>query len=613
METQPGPDAALGIDSADSGFDSDLDSGLDTGPPPDGAEAADAAQAPPAGGWFWEVRPPRNAIHDVWASGPSDVWAVGEGGLLLHFDGERWTEVEAGVERRLREIWGATSDDIYVAMESSELLHFDGRNWSPVQTGASQALMGVTGTSATDVWAVGHAGQVLRFDGQTWTSPSTEGVYLRKLRASPSGEIYGTGTVSPDNLERLFRFDGSGWVDLMAPRYPDGGGWTLVDVWAGSPSSVYAAGSGLQTSSAVLLHFDGMAWNKLDVAGGVLVGSGEDDFHVLGTLPRRWDGGAFTELPVFEPAGLIAGASVGRKELIAASVTGALYRLSDTTWSRVRDAPPPGLPVRLVHGIGEEAYALAVTAQYERVLLRRRPRIGWSVQPAPELSATDCLWMLAPDDLHLVDHDGRHRRFHRGIWSEVAQLDFKCTGLWSVDGALYAVGHPPDYQGVVAIFDGQSWRRLAEGPGMVYSAAIWASGPQDIVVAHSNQVHRYDGARWSTTRLSEAPSYERPSIWGSGSDDIFLAIDTGLFRWDGGTWRETTPWQNGPTYFRAVAGVRRDSVFALGSGGLFHWDGRSWRAVEVGTPPPLASVWASGSGEVYLFGISGGILRGYAR
>lgn len=36
-----------------------------------------------------------------------DVWAVGQGGLILHFGGDSWEELESNTTEYLRAIWGS--------------------------------------------------------------------------------------------------------------------------------------------------------------------------------------------------------------------------------------------------------------------------------------------------------------------------------------------------------------------------------------------------------------------------------------------------------------------------------------------------------------------------
>jgi hypothetical protein len=40
--------------------------------------------------------PQGNLLNDTWASAPKDVWAVGDGGTILHFDGTSPTTFSNG-------------------------------------------------------------------------------------------------------------------------------------------------------------------------------------------------------------------------------------------------------------------------------------------------------------------------------------------------------------------------------------------------------------------------------------------------------------------------------------------------------------------------------------
>jgi hypothetical protein len=46
------------------------------------------------------------ALRGVWGSGPVDVYAVGEGGLLLRFDGAQWTRLNSPTDALLIQAWG---------------------------------------------------------------------------------------------------------------------------------------------------------------------------------------------------------------------------------------------------------------------------------------------------------------------------------------------------------------------------------------------------------------------------------------------------------------------------------------------------------------------------
>src|SRR5512134_2915119 len=50
-----------------------------------------AARVCTAPGWCWQNPLPQgNPLFAVWGRTPSDVWAVGPIGTIIHFDGTRW-------------------------------------------------------------------------------------------------------------------------------------------------------------------------------------------------------------------------------------------------------------------------------------------------------------------------------------------------------------------------------------------------------------------------------------------------------------------------------------------------------------------------------------------
>jgi hypothetical protein len=66
----------------------------------------------------------------VWGSDPSNVWAVGLQGTIVHWDGRAWTSVSSGTTYDLYSVWGTAPDDVW-AVGTGTILHWDGSQWSP--------------------------------------------------------------------------------------------------------------------------------------------------------------------------------------------------------------------------------------------------------------------------------------------------------------------------------------------------------------------------------------------------------------------------------------------------------------------------------------------------
>ena len=52
-------------------------------------------------------------FNGVWGSSNSDVFAVGDGGTILHYDGSTWTTMNSGTNYSLTGVWGSTSSDVF--------------------------------------------------------------------------------------------------------------------------------------------------------------------------------------------------------------------------------------------------------------------------------------------------------------------------------------------------------------------------------------------------------------------------------------------------------------------------------------------------------------------
>ena len=90
--------------------------------------------------WIREDLMSWESAHHIWASSPTDMYFVGLGELILHYDGIEFTQMEgAPVDIPLRDIWGQVDEDtgdvnVWVVAKDSQfndsyLLRFDGTSW----------------------------------------------------------------------------------------------------------------------------------------------------------------------------------------------------------------------------------------------------------------------------------------------------------------------------------------------------------------------------------------------------------------------------------------------------------------------------------------------------
>ena len=70
---------------------------------------------------LWEAVddvPTNEALNAVWGTSASDIWAVGDAGVVLHYDGARWSRVKVaglGVARPdLYSVWSPAPGHVWI-------------------------------------------------------------------------------------------------------------------------------------------------------------------------------------------------------------------------------------------------------------------------------------------------------------------------------------------------------------------------------------------------------------------------------------------------------------------------------------------------------------------
>jgi hypothetical protein len=294
----------------------------------------------------------QNALADVKAFSPTDVWVVGEYNpglpptetgrrtLTEHWDGSSFTIVPSpnadwpGVDKSAlngvsgvssKDVWAVGSAEDFGSFKSTTLTeHWDGTAWrivpSPNPAGDSlpNGLTSVAAVSSTDVWAVGAAGfpqksLILRWNGSAWTVvPNTCKAPLQSVTAirGLTVDLWAVGSST------ICRYGAVGWSIVPSPQPPSGEAYLLQDVSGTSPRDVWAVGfrqipDGEHSTVAPLVeHWDGRQWTlNINIPAQSLFGVkaiAPNDAWAVGTDGARqvilhWDGSSWSLVPTPSP------------------------------------------------------------------------------------------------------------------------------------------------------------------------------------------------------------------------------------------------------------------------------------------------------------------------
>jgi hypothetical protein len=245
-------------------------------------------------------------VSGVWSDRPGDVWVTGgtgilEGGVVsstdgfvLRFDGCAWSKSPMpSSEPGLNAIWGAAANDIWAVGQHGIAVNWDGRYWSNVPVGADVSLKSVSGSGASDVWTT--AG--FHWDGLRWTQVPGAAQTHDVWAVSPTNAWATEGATGPIQLQvpNVARWDGTAW-NITQVLDPTMTGFSIFAIWGGTDEA-WAVGEG-----ELIFHFANGVWTMVRPPGGSSQGFvdvmqegadvyavGQDVFHATGGGPFQLD------------------------------------------------------------------------------------------------------------------------------------------------------------------------------------------------------------------------------------------------------------------------------------------------------------------------------------
>ena len=608
----------------------------------------DAFQGQPVNLWAPMSSPVNTPLEDVWGASVSDVFAVGEGGVILHFDGRDWSRMSSGSSADLHSVWGLSGTLVYAGGSNGTLLRYDGATWSPVPTGVSFQIEAVWGNRDDNKWVGGTGGGLLQSDGLTLV-PQVSGTSETLLGLYGVGSVFGVGVHGT-----ILRLDGNHWSPVASGTTSD-----LTGVWASNPSDYHAVGL-----SGTVLSSDGSAWSPgtsgtsadlLDVwgadlpdvyavgaAGTILRYSGSNwapmssgttaqlngvwgtspgSFFAVGdagTILRGYRGATVTVTPASPTL-----TSLGATQQLVATVRDATgYPVGGVTltWASGNPSvaavdPGTGIVTAVANGTATITATAPGGASGSATVTVAQAAASFANLPGGVMYGVGTTMPLTAE---VRDSRGNLIPAASLAWESlnpaVATVDpaggiVRTVGAGQVTIAVRsgaAVGYT---QIQVDAFSGVSvnlWAPMSNPAGAeAYLMHVWGLSRSNVyVVGMGGLILHYDGVAWS--QMASGTSDNLRSVGGLADSLIWAGGQSGsLFRFNGGGWtREPDPGFS----VEAIWGRTPREVYVVGnSGQVRQYDGAAWSPVASGTDMALLSVY-SPTGPVYAVGVGGTIL-----
>ena len=637
--------------------------GAGKAPPAPQPVPLDASRMPVAGdicyrsGLCWDrPRPQGEQLNAVWAAKADDVWAVGDRGTALHFDGAGWRRVPTGTGATLVGVWGASPSNVWMLGEQGQLLRWDGERIRTSLLSADERDWAARPPSRADGAA---PSSLLRVDDPLTLQASPPGEDLADDMAATFAGLWGDGhqlwivggarhkRQSPGDLRGgevaiVRRFTGEQWRAEVIKGAPP-----LEAIWGRTATDVWAVGHDLArdpSEQSRALHYDGHAWSVASAIPAAWLAAGPAHFDAattfdtgLGLVGPLWKGkGA--------PVWILKGDAVARRATVPAvaaapaegdrlfkgvgpirdlfgtddgqvwlvGARGTIRKFDGQSWTG-RVPGGPGEPLYELRGIA--AFGDDVWAVGQGGILRRQAG-RWSSVPAGTATDFFGVWGASADDVWVVGNFGVIVRCLKGTCQEVRPA----RRTKPVQAPLYAVAGlgPNDvwavgYKGAGVHWDGSSWTEqplpTKEGASHLYAGdgELWLFD------------QRWDGRRWAQGDLGLVRTGRRiNAVVPGGHGERWVLTSDGPFHLSNGVAEPVAH----TTALGVACAAGRGTLWLLGSNRQVRIDGSHATSYEEVAPASAAAgaatrdgtltACAYADGKLWVTGRDGRVLRAAA-
>ena len=213
-------------------------------------------------------------INSISVVSATDIWGVGDGGDILHFNGSTWIKSQDMGGDDIFDIDMVSASEGWAVGQSSKFYYYNGVTWSVVNDLGNRIIYAVDMINANEGWAVGASGLIYYYNGVNWV------------------EFDDTGNANIRDIEMIDSANGWAVADSGRVYYYDGVNWSLfTDTGATAWQQVNftSVNNGWMVgASGKIWSYDGLVWSEvmdtgnntwlglhmLDVNNGVITDSG---------------------------------------------------------------------------------------------------------------------------------------------------------------------------------------------------------------------------------------------------------------------------------------------------------------------------------------------------
>jgi len=524
----------------------------------------------------WRVINPVFAdLNDVWMMSASSGWAVGDAGVIVYWDGSKWSQVASPATGDLESVscfsatncWAVGPDDADVDL-LGEIYYWDGTGW----TDKSASLPAGVG-DLHSIW--------IRSDGLGYAVGASGGAFnIIRLNVNPPFSIAGEVNLGAPAVFRSIHLLTSG-----GPSFGfvvgDGGATYSLDL-IGAPGTWTLRPSGTANDLLGVHMISGTSAFAVGKADTRLTWSGGPNWSVDGGVVAAGEDWRGISLVSSSEGWIVATAQPGPISTLA--------RRGATGYTLLSTNVPTTVDLNAVYMLSaSDGFAVGNGG----VIIRWNGSV-WNALASP-VAADDLrgVWLASTADGWAVGDAGIILRWAGAGWnfyqtSPVAVQLNEIHG--SSSGQVWAVGNDPDAGGAVPPVTirwtgGPAWADVSPA-GVANNVNLQGiftiSTSLAFAVGDSGTLLKWDGTIWGSIASGTANSLL--SAWWVSSTEGWLVGAAGTVIHCTGAGPVCAPETSGvAAQLNGVQALTNTNVWAVGNGGtIIHRDGTGWSSVPSG-------------------------------
>jgi len=580
--------------------------------------------------------PQGNMLNSVWGSSSHDVFAVGNYGTILHFDGNNWVTMKSGVVDNLKDIWGVSRNEVFAVGQNGTILKYDGSSWTNMDSGSIDLLRGIWGTSGSDIFVAGgydKSGFILHYDGNMWSMMKRFNSSINDLWGFSSNDIFAVG-----NEGTILHYNGITWSEMQS-----GTTESLNDIWGSKSTNVFTHYSVLNSDKDLntILHYDGISWKTIDnkiediIILGLWGNSDSDIFAVGSNLLTdtgsilHYDGVNWEVMTTISFHSYFKKVWGDNKNVFTVGNGGIIYHYNGNSWTNMSYGTQNWL-----YSIWGSSSTDIFAVGGRGTIIHSNGNNNWSEMDSTTNNWLRSVWGLDKNNVFAVGDKGTIIHYDGNNWSEMESNsinNYNC--VWGIDkNHIFAAGEEQ-----ISRYDGNQWIDMADNWTNMYTNTIDVSyhlkslsgtNKKNIftvgsysVIYNDNSIEsgplilHYDGSVWTKMETEfndiDCNYLTLDSVWGVENNNIYAAGSCGIIlNYNGIRWKimntDNITFEN----IYCIWGMNNNNVFAVGDGVVLYFNGISWSSITSGTSNHIFSAWGDND-TLFSVGSNGLVIKYY--